>query len=87
MSSARLSASWSAPDRRSRFYEDRDSLRWDCLPIKGVTYRIGSDMNGMVGDAWKVMIDDEPAAILFKLYFGHAVRLWASADHAGTQAL
>ena len=66
---------WCRENIGARFYEDRDSLRWDCLPIKGVIYRLGSDMNGMVGDAWKVMVDDETLAVLFKLNFGHAERL------------
>ena len=66
---------WCRENIGDRFYGDRDSLRWDCLPIKGVIYRLGSDMNGMVGDAWKVMVDDETLAVLFKLYFGHAERM------------
>jgi hypothetical protein len=45
--------------KNSRFYEDRAALRWDCLPIKGAVYHLGTEMNGMVSDTWKVMIDDE----------------------------
>lgn len=54
---------WCRENIGDRFYGDRDSLRWDCLPIKGV-----------IGDTWKVMVDDETLAVLFKLYFGHTER-------------
>ena len=66
---------WCHENIGDRFYEDRDALRWDCLPITGVIYNLGRDINGMVGDTWKVMIDDETLAVLFKLNFGHAERL------------